>query len=131
MRLITTIGLALLLVFAIGAAAHGSAELTSQAAPSVVMTASGDSSVVADEATSVAEESSPSSELDPATGAVLCVLGILCGLVAAVLLYRMLYRDAGWAFSTAVRTMLSSAPTARPTPRRMSLPLTALGLSRT
>ncbi|WP_217183889.1 hypothetical protein [Streptomyces sp. AC495_CC817] len=84
MRLITTVALALLLAFGAVSTAHGSAEgldagvtLSTDVAVVDVTAAGADTFAVADAAWTA-----------PFTEAALCVLGILCGLVAVVLLRR-------------------------------------------
>ncbi|WEF20847.1 hypothetical protein [Microbacterium maritypicum] len=134
MRLIGMIGLTLLLIFAIGAADYCSADVaaaSTSAGSSLEADVAGSDATSAGSAGMVTQFATGVAQADPVTGAVLCVLGVLCGLVAAVMLYRLLGRatavvaESGLAHS---RTSAISKPDAL---RRTSLTLATLSISRT
>ncbi|RUQ07492.1 hypothetical protein D8M34_03735 [Microbacterium sp. HSID17254] len=134
MRLISIIGLTLLLIFAVGAAEHGSADVTkasTTASTSLDADESGADAAAAEPAGVVMQLATGAAQVDPVTGAVLCVLGLLCGLVAAVMLYRLLWRTTAVVVEThAAQPRTSAAPNSIPL-RRTSLTLATLGISRT
>lgn len=131
MRLISTLGLTLLLVFAIGATAHGSADVTAAGTTSIA----GDPAVTsADSVTTVdsaPQAAATSTQFDPAAGALLCVLGILCGLLAAILIYRLVWRRPVTLAEATVTHTAIRATKYRQRPRRVSLSLATLGIART
>lgn len=131
MRLISIIGLTLLLVFAVGATAHGSADAASAGTSSVA----GDTAV-ADGAAVTSDASAPPSvgsapQYDPAAGVLLCVLGILCGLVAAILVHRLVWRRSLLLGCLRVALATIGATARQAPPRPSSLSLTTLSISRT
>ena len=131
MRLISIIGLTLLLVFAVGATAHGSADAASAGTSSVAgETAAADGVAVTADAPAL-QSAGSESVFDPAAGALLCVLGILCGLVAAILLHRLVRRRSPLLGYLRVVLATIGATVRHAPPRPSSLSLTTLSISRT
>jgi len=130
MRLITTASLALLLLFAIAAPAHGAAE-ENGAAPSLAATAID----AFDHAAAEDQEQIRAAAADIAAstlaGAALCVLGALCGLAAMLLQTRATQRRALVTRLRAGSGAHRRSPTSPPRPRVSALSLLQLGLSRT
>lgn len=134
MRLISIIGLTLLLIFAVGAAEHGSADVTTastSAGASLEADVSGAGAASAGSAGMVMHVAKGVAQLDPVAGAVLCVLGLLCGLVAAVMLYRLLWRVIAVVAGSDMAQPRLRIDSKRILLRRTSLTLTTLGISRT
>lgn len=97
MRLITTVSLALLLLFAFAVTAHGDAG-ENGAAPSLAAAAidafDDTAAIGADAETDEAQAQAalPVAVTSTLVGAALCILGVLCGLAAMLLLSRVLGR---------------------------------------
>lgn len=147
MRLITTASLALLLLFAFTVTAHGDAG-ENGAAPSLAAASieAFDDAVAADNAgvdNAAAVENVAAVDQDqtpaalPATGtsalagAALCILGVLCGLAAMLLLFRVLRRPGQLSTLREKPHALPSALAASMHPRVTAISLIQLGLSRT
>ncbi|PRB12102.1 hypothetical protein CQ042_16045 [Microbacterium sp. MYb62] len=148
MRLITTACLALLLLFAFAVTAHGDAG-ENGAAPSLAAAsieafddavaagnaASVDNAAAVDSAAAVDQDQTPAAL--PATGtsalagAALCILGVLCGLAAMLLLSRVLRRPGQRSTLREKPHALPSALAAPMHPRVTAISLIQLGLSRT
>lgn len=130
MRLITTASLALLLLFAFAATAHGDAGETGTA-PSVTAGSadSFDDAPAVDQAQATA--AAPSTGTNALVGMALCVLGVLCGLAAVLLLSSMLRRPARLAILRERAHSSPSAPASAAHPRATAISLIRLGVSRT
>lgn len=142
MRLITTVSLALLLLFALAATAHGEsgaagtgsvAATTSVAATSATTPGAADSGATdsgAASAQAALQIVATTPGTNALTGVALCALGVLCGLAALLLLSRVLQRPGR---SPLVRTRADahSSPLHSSPPRVTALSLTRIGLSRT
>lgn len=129
MRLITSIGLALLLMLGLAAAGHLEGE-GSAPVPLVV------SALVDPHVDPVASDSEPqtvaegTAQSDTLAGLALCVLGVLCGLIFFVLTRLLRQRRPSVTSERQPRhALLLPAPFARPRVSVLSLP--QLGLSRT
>jgi len=133
-RLITSVGMALLLMLGVAAAAHpepdGSAPVpvavTAQLDPQVDSLSVETLSAVAEHVVVVAGQAGTS----VLAGGALCILGVLCGLVFAVLT-RTLWRRRTLPDRGARPRTFSSLPLPVVRPRAIGLSLTQLGLSRT
>lgn len=141
MRLITTASLALLLLFAFAVAAHGDTG-ENGAAPSLAAaaidafdTAAFDdtAAIGADAETDEAQAQAafPVAGTSPLVGAVLCVLGVLCGLAAMLLLSRVLRRPGQFSTLRETPRALRSDPASPLHPCGTAVSLIELGLSRT
>ncbi|WP_146113907.1 MULTISPECIES: hypothetical protein [unclassified Microbacterium] len=148
MRLITTASLALLLLFALTATAHGDAG-ENGAAPSLAAAsieafddavavgdaAAVDSTAAVENAAAVDQDQTPAAL--PATGmsalagAAVCILGVLCGLAAMLLLSRVLRRPGQLSTLREKPHARPSAPASPVHPRVTAISLIQLGLSRT
>lgn len=141
MRLITTASLALLLLFAFAVTAHGDAG-ENGAAPSLAAASieAFDDAVAADNAgvdnaAAVDQDQTPAAL--PATGmsalagAAVCILGVLCGLAAMLLLSRVLRRPGQLSTLREKPHARPSAPASPLHPRVTAISLIQLGLSRT
>lgn len=136
MRLITSLGVSLLLILGVGAGVHGGADAVDpgrSGATSTTISATSDATVHAEEAWggSLAPVLVGVGQLGPVTGALLCMLGIICGIAATFLLFRARRRpsSADWMLSDLGRAVGDLSP--RAVFRRTALSLAALGLSRT
>ncbi|MBS1674677.1 MAG: hypothetical protein JSS74_12025 [Actinobacteria bacterium] len=131
MRLITSIGLSLLLILGVAATSHGEAgtSATSAVASSSAVASADDldAEVVRDQIPVIGGSEGSNLLLSGA----LCTLGVLCGLAVAILLLRMLWRPQSLILrATDLRDVFAMvASTASPRLTRVSL--TQLGLSRT
>ncbi|MGO4488805.1 hypothetical protein [Microbacterium sp. 2RAF4] len=140
MRLITTGSLALLLLFAFAVTAHGDAG-ENAAAPSLAaaaIAAFDDTAAFDDAAFDGAEVGEvqtqaalPIAGTSPLVGAVLCVLGVLCGLAAMLLLSRVLRRPGQFSTLRETPRALRSDPASPLHPCGTAVSLIELGLSRT
>lgn len=136
MRLITTMSLALLLLFAFAVTAHGDAG-ENGAAPSLAAaaidafddTAAFGADAETDEAQ--AQAALPVAVTSPLVGAVLCVLGVLCGLAAMLLLSRVLRRPGQFSTLWETPRALRSDPASPLHPCGTAVSLIELSLSRT
>lgn len=130
MRLITSIGLSVLLIFGVAATAHGefdSIGVGASTAADLVGSPDETALVDPDESEVVASPSGTNALV----GAALCALGILCGLTALLLLLRVLWQPP---LSSLLRAepRFGTPPTAPIVrPRATAITLTQLGLSRT
>ena len=135
MRLITTVSLALLLLFAFAVTAHGDAG-ENGAAPSLAAaaidafddTAAIDDAEVGEAQAQAALRVAVTSTL---VGAALCILGVLCGLAAMLLLSRVLGRPGQFSTLRETPRALRSDPASPLHPCGTAVSLIRLGLSRT
>ena len=140
MRLITTASLALLLLFAFAVTAHGDAG-ENAAAPSLAaaaIAAFDDTAAFDDAAFDGAEVGEvqtqaalPITGTSAFVGAALCVLGVLCGLAAMLLLSRVLRRPGQLSTLQERPHTPPSAPASPLHPCVTAVSLIQLGLSRT
>ena len=135
MRLITTVSLALLLLFAFAVTAHGDAG-ENGAAPSLAAVAIDAFDDAAFESTGELDEvqtqvALPSTGTSALVGTALCVLGVLCGLAAMLLLSRVLRRPGQPSTIRESSHTLPSVPASPLHPRVTAVSLIQLGLSRT
>ena len=140
MRLITTVSLALLILFAFAVTPHGDAG-ENGAAPSLAAvaidafddTAFDDTAI---EGTGELDEvrtqvALPSTGTSALVGTALCVLGVLCGLAAMLLLSRVLQRAGQLSILRESSHTLPSVPASPLHPCVTAVSLIQLGLSRT
>lgn len=142
MRLITTVSLALLLLFAFAVTAHGDAG-ENGAAPSLAaaaIDAFDDTAAIDDTATIGADAETDEAQVQAAfpvavtstlVGAALCILGVLCGLAAMLLLSRVLRRPGQFSTLRETPRALRSDPASPLHPCGTAVSLIRLGLSRT
>lgn len=135
MRLITTVSLALLLLFAFAMTAHGDAG-ENGAAPSLAAVAIDAFDDAAFEGTGELDEvqtqvALPSTGTSALVGTALCVLGVLCGLAAMLLLSRVLRRPGQRSTIRERAHTLPSVPASPLHPCVTAVSLIQLGLSRT
>lgn len=142
MRLITTVSLALLLLFAFAVTAHGDAG-ENGAAPSLAAAAidafddiaafDDTAAIGADAETDEAQAQAalPVAVTSTLVGAALCILGVLCGLAAMLLLSRVLGRPAQFSTLRETPRALRSDPASPLHPCGTAVSLIRLGLSRT
>lgn len=135
MRLITTVSLALLLLFAFAVTAHGDAG-ENGAAPSLAAAAidAFDDTAAIDEAEvgeAQAQAALPVAVTSTLVGAALCILGVLCGLAAMLLLSRVLGRPGQFSTLRETPRALRSDPASPLHPCGTAVSLIRLGLSRT
>lgn len=148
MRLITTVSLALLLLFAFAVTAHGDAG-ENGAAPSLAAaaidafddTAAIDDTAAFDDTAAIGADAEtdeaqvqaafPVAVTSTLVGAALCILGVLCGLAAMLLLSRVLGRPAQFSTLRETPRALRSDPASPLHPCGTAVSLIRLGLSRT
>ncbi|AZS42000.1 hypothetical protein CVS54_03362 [Microbacterium oxydans] len=136
MRLITTVSLALLLLFAFAVTAHGDAG-ENGAAPSLAAAAidafDDTAAIGADAETDEAQAQAalPVAVTSTLVGAALCILGVLCGLAAMLLLSRVLGRPGQFSTLRETPRALRSDPASPLHPCGTAVSLIRLGLSRT
>lgn len=130
MRLITTASLALLLLFAFAVTAHGDAGETG-AAPSLAAESvdSFDDTAAGDQAQTLT--ASPAAGTSALAGVALCVLGVLCGLAAVLLLSHVLRRPGPLAALRERLRALPAAPASAAHSLATATSLIRLGVSRT
>ena len=98
MKLITSVGLALLLLLGVAAAGHAESDEAASVPLAVTVLVDPHANALGDEAAGAIAEHAAVVDGSPGTsalaGAALCILGVLCGLVFAVFTRRMWRRPA-------------------------------------
>lgn len=124
-RIITSLGVAFLLVLGVWAAGHTEPDTSAGAFPSTAVAAA------VDEPLTTIEAATPASPLwaEAILGAAACLLGVLCGLVLIVLIVRLMRQLSPPRLSIAPR--IRARLTLPDGPRVAVLTLAQLGLSRT
>jgi hypothetical protein len=134
MKLITSVGLAVLLLLGVAAAGHAESDGSASVPLAVTVLMDPHVDAVGNGAESAKPEHAAvvagSQGISALAGAALCILGVLCGLVFAVIVRRL------WGRRTLPDSTLRPHPLSLivlpfARPRAASLSLTQLGLSRT
>lgn len=130
MRLITSIGLSLLLIFGAAATAHGDFDVAGvgNSVATEFVDTSGSTALVDSDNGEAAVILSGEGSL---VGAALCALGVLCGLAALIVLLRALWRPRLSPLGRAGPRLAPPLTTPVVSARASAVSLTQLGLSRT